>query len=92
MLKLDLVRGLLKAFPGVTKQDMTAVVDTLFDCMSEALTQGQAVEIRGIGRFKVKQRGARQGRNPKTEMSIDIPTRWTVHFRPGEDLSRLTNS
>ena len=92
MVKADLARDLLEAFPGITKQDMTAVVDTLFHSISEALTRGEAVEVRGVGRFRVKRRAPRKGRNPRTKAPIDVPTRWVVHFKPGEDLSRLTNS
>jgi integration host factor subunit beta len=92
MVKKDLVEDLVKAFPGITKGDMTTVVNTLFDSMAQGLLRGESVELRGLGRFKTKQRRARKGRNPKTEAPIDVPIHWVVHFRPGEDLTRRINS
>lgn len=92
MVKKDLVEDLVKAFPGITKGDMTTVVNTLFESMTQGLSRGESVELRGMGRFKTKQRRARKGRNPKTEAPIDVPIHWVVHFRPGEDLTRRINS
>jgi integration host factor subunit beta len=92
MVKKDLVEDLVRAFPGITKGDMTTVVNTLFESMAQGLLRGESVELRGVGRFKTKQRRARKGRNPKTEAPIDVPIHWVVHFRPGEDLTRRINS
>ncbi|MGD8513424.1 MAG: HU family DNA-binding protein [Deltaproteobacteria bacterium] len=91
MVKKDLVEDLVRAFPGITKGDMTTVVNTLFESMAQGLLAGESVELRGVGRFKIKQRRARKGRNPKTEAPIDVPIHWAVHFRPGEDLTRRIN-
>ena len=92
MVKKDLVENLVRAFPGITKDDMTTVVNTLFESMTQGLLRGESVELRGTGRFKTKQRRAGKGRNPKTEAPIDVPIHWVVHFRPGEDLTRRINS
>ncbi len=92
MVKKDLVEDLVRAFPGITKGDMTTVVNTLFESMAQGLLRGESVELRGLGRFKTKQRRARKGRNPKTEAPIDVPIHWVVHFRPGEDLTRRITS
>lgn len=92
MVKKDLVEDLVRAFPGITKDDMTTVVNTLFESMAQGLLRGESVELRGMGRFKTKQRRARTGKNPKTEAPIDVPIHWVVHFRPGEDLTRRINS
>ncbi len=91
MVKNDLVEDLVRAFPGITKRDMATVVNTLFESVAQGLARGEAVEVRGMGRFKTKQRRARKGRNPKTEAPIDVPIRWVVHFRPGEDVIRRIN-
>jgi integration host factor subunit beta len=92
MVKKDLVEDLARAFPGITKGDMTTVVNTLFESVAQGLLRGESVELRGMGRFKTKQRRARKGKNPKTEAPIDVPIHWVVHFRPGEDLTRRINS
>jgi integration host factor subunit beta len=88
MVKNDLVRDLVKAFPGITKRDMTTVVNTLFESMAQGLARGETVEVRGMGRFKTRRHKARRGRNPKTNAAVDVPIHWVVHFRPGEDLRR----
>lgn len=91
MVKRDLVEGLVNKFNGITKRDMTAVVDTLFETMAQTLTQGAAVEVRGVGRFRIKERRPIKGRNPKTEASVDIPRRWVVSFRPADSLTKRIN-
>jgi integration host factor subunit beta len=91
MVKHELVDALVKAFPGITKKDMSAVVDTLFGSMVQALRKGEAVEVRGIGRFKIKKRRSIEGRNPKTDTPVSVPTRWAVRFRPADSLIRQIN-
>jgi integration host factor subunit beta len=91
MVKGDLVQDLVKAFPGITKQDMTAVVDTLFESVAQALMRGEAVDVRDMGRLRVKERAPKKGRNPKTGASVEVPTRWEVHFKPATGLTNRIN-
>jgi len=91
MVKHELIDALVRAFPGVTKRDMSGVVDTLLDSMAQALMGGETVEVRGVGRFKVKERGPMAGRNPRTKTSVSVPTRWVVHFRAADSLIRRLN-
>ena len=91
MVKQDLTDALVKAFPGISKQDMLSVADTLFESMAQALMQGKIIDLRGVGRFKVKERPPAKGRNPKTETLLDIPRRWVVHYKPAESLNKRIN-
>jgi integration host factor subunit beta len=91
MVKQDLINSLVKAVPGISKQDMWTVVDALFESMAQALMQGETVELRGLGRFKIKERGPAKGRNPKTKTPIYMPKRWVVHYKPAESLSKRIN-
>jgi len=91
MVKHELVDALVRALPGITKQDMSGVVDTLFGSMAQALMGGEAVEVRGVGRFKVKERGPMAGRNPRTKAAVNVPARWVVHFRAADSLIRRMN-
>jgi len=91
MVKQDLINSLVKAFPGISKQDMWTVVDALFESMAQALMQGETIELRGLGRFKIKERGPAKGRNPKTKTPIYMPKRWVVHYKPAESLSERIN-
>jgi integration host factor subunit beta len=91
MVKQDLVNTLVKAFPGISKQDMLSVVDILFQSMAQALMRGKIIDLRGVGRFKTKERGPAKGRNPKTKTAVHMPKRWVVHFKPAESLSKRIN-
>ncbi|NVL90593.1 MAG: integration host factor subunit beta [Desulfobacterales bacterium] len=91
MVKQDLTNSLVKAFPGISKQDMLSVVDALFGSIEQALMRGEAIEMRGLGRFKIKERGPTKGRNPKTKTPVYIPKRWAVHFKPAETLTSRIN-
>ncbi len=82
----------MRSFPGIAKRDMADVVDSIFESIARALMQGEAVDLRGLGRFKIKRRDAIKGRNPKTGMYVDIPRRWAVHFRPSEKLTNYINT
>ena len=91
MVKQDLTDSLLREFPGISKQDMLSVVNTLFESMAQALMQGKIIDLRGVGRFKIKERAPAKGRNPKTEASVDIPKRWVVHYKPADSLGKRIN-
>jgi integration host factor subunit beta len=92
MVKQDLTNALVKAFPGVSKQDMLSVVNILFESMAQALMHGNIIDLRGVGRFRIKERRPAKGRNPKTKTAVYMPKRWVVHFKPAESLSKRINS
>jgi integration host factor subunit beta len=88
----DLIDSLAKAFPGITKRDMLAMVESLFESMAHALSRGETVEMRGLGRFKVKERDPGTARNPKTEKRVHMPKRWVVRFKAADSLIRDMNA
>ena len=59
--------------------------------MSEALSQGQRIEIRGFGSFSLHYRAPRTGRNPKTGETVQLPAKYVPHFKPGKDLREQVN-
>lgn len=63
-------------------------VESLLYRIGEALRSGEAVTLTGFGAFKVVERRARTGRNPKTGAPITIPARRAVTFAPGKDLRK----
>jgi integration host factor subunit beta len=91
MVKRELVNALVEAFPGISKQDMLTVVDAMFDSMAQAMMDGQTIDLRGVGRFKVKERKPAKGRNPKTMTPVYLPKRWVIHFKPADSLSKRIN-
>ena len=72
MTKSELVTLVAQRLPYVTREDAEIIVDTIFDSMVDALAQGEGIEIRGFGSFKVKDRRERESRNPKTGESLRI--------------------
>ena len=91
MVRQDLINLLTKEFDGITKRDMLTVVESFFESMAQSLSQGEAVEVRGLGRFQVKERGPVTGRNPKTDTPVHIPKRWVVRFKAAESLITQMN-
>ena len=57
----------------------------------ESLNQGEKIELRGFGSFRVRERGARRGRNPKTGEAVSIPAKRVPYFKPGKELKELIN-
>jgi integration host factor subunit beta len=72
-------------------KDTEIVVNTIFDAMTEALKQGERIEIRGFGSFQVKVREAREGRNPKTGEEVQIPAKRTPFFKVGKELKEMVD-
>ena len=83
MTKADLVEQVYEAIgPGVTKKDCGAVVDAFLNAIKQALADGQHIEIRGFGTFKVRSRRPRLARNPRTGASVRVPARQVPVFKP----------
>lgn len=86
MTKRDLVVR-ISSETGQIQQDVLTVVQKTLDYISEALAQGQTVELRNFGVFEVKLRKARIGRNPNApEADVPIPPRAVVKFKPGKEM------
>jgi nucleoid DNA-binding protein len=86
MLKRDLIDEITNNLEGFLKKDISQTLDIILETMSESLDEGRRVEIRGFGSFSVRQRKARQTKNPKTGKIMDIPPRKTLHFTMSKSL------
>lgn len=73
------------------KKDATKAVDGVLQAISEALQNGERVQLIGFGNFEVRERSARKGRNPQTGEEIDIPASKVPAFRPGKALKDSVN-
>jgi nucleoid DNA-binding protein len=69
------------------KGDVAAAVDSVLDSITEALQSNERVDIRGFGSFVVKDKKARQGRNPRTGETITIAAKRDAGFKPGKELT-----
>jgi DNA-binding protein HU-beta len=70
----------------LTKKDATKAVDAVFDAITEALKNGDKVQLIGFGNFEVRERAARKGRNPQTGEEIEIAASKVPAFKPGKAL------
>lgn len=68
---------------GLKQIHVKKVVQKTFDTITEALNQGQNIELRNFGIFKVRTRKGRMGRNPRTGAQVPIPDKKVVSFKPG---------
>ncbi len=62
------------------------MVNAVFDSMTDALAKGERIEIRGFGSFIVKQRAAREGRNPRTGAVVSVAAKKVPLFKVGKEL------
>jgi integration host factor subunit beta len=93
MTKSELIQLLANANPTLFHRDIERVVDTVFNEITNALTNGDRVEIRGFGAFSTKIRSARTGRNPRTGASVEVLEKFIPHFKTGKLLrDRLNGS
>ncbi|MDA2935006.1 integration host factor subunit beta [Acidobacteria bacterium AH-259-D05] len=76
----------------LTQKQAEVVVQTVLDSIVEALQSGERVELRGFGSFRLNERKARLGRNPKTGEGVQVPAKRVAHFRLGKELRELINS
>jgi integration host factor subunit beta len=90
MTKAELIERVAVA-TDVTKKQAETIVDTIFEAINRALKQGQKIELRGFGSFRLRERGARIGRNPKTGVKVNVPAKKIPYFKPGKELKELIN-
>lgn len=89
MNKADLVNKVADK-TGLKKKDAELAVNSMFECIEEALASGEKVQIIGFGTFETRSRSARSGRNPQTGETIEIPASTVPAFKPGNKLKELT--
>lgn len=85
MNKLELVEA-LREEAGITKNEAEVIVNMVFEEMSNAMANGDRVEIRGLCSFCVKQYKAYTGRNPKTGEKVEIKPKKLPFFKSGKEL------
>ena len=90
MNKAELIAA-IAAKTGDTKKGAEASVNAFVDVITEALREGDKVQLVGFGSFEVRKRAARKGRNPQTKEEIKIPASKAPVFKAGKALKDLVN-
>ena len=92
MTKSELIEILARRQGHLKSDDVDMAVKTLLEMMSNSLTEGDRIEIRGFGSFSLHFRPPRLGRNPKTGDSVALPGKYVPHFKPGKELRDRVNN
>jgi integration host factor subunit beta len=87
MTKKDIVLKITDT-TGIKQVDVKTIVQQTFDVIVESLMRNEKVELRNFGVFKIKERRARFGRNPRTGASVPVPPRKVVVFKPGLEMKQ----
>jgi integration host factor beta subunit len=77
---------------SLTKKETEQIVSIIFGSITDALSKGDKVELRGFGSFRIRHRGSREGRNPKTGMKVKIPPKKVPFFKAGKELKEMINN
>ncbi len=75
----------------IAKKDADAAVNATIDAITEALKNGDKIQLVGFGTFEVRERGARTGRDPRTNKEIAIPASKAPAFKAGKALKDIVN-
>jgi integration host factor subunit beta len=76
----------LSLMQKLPKSSAALLVDTIFDCLFQALSRDERIEIRGFGSFENRHYGARKGRNPRTGASVQVKAKRLPAFKVGKEL------
>ena len=86
MTKSELIALLASRYPQLAARDTDIAVKTVLDAMTQALVNGQRIEIRGFGSFSLSMRSSRIDRNPKSGEKVMVPAKQVPHFKAGKEL------
>ena len=81
----------IAAKAGLSKKQASEAFEVVINSITRSLKKGERVQLPGFGSFSVSRRDARQGRNPATGATIQIPASKSVRFKMGKDLKDTLN-
>lgn len=90
MTKADLVERVSDKIK-LNKKEAETVINALFASISDSLAEGGKVEIRGFGSFRIRERNARIGRNPRSGEKVDVPAKKVPFFTAGKGLKAMVD-
>ncbi|NNU15839.1 integration host factor subunit beta [Parvularcula sp. ZS-1/3] len=91
MIKSELIQILAEENPHLFAKDVERMVNVVFDEITDALCNGDRVELRGFGAFSVRHREARVGRNPRTGDTVEVEEKWAPFFKAGKEIRERIN-
>ena len=92
MTKSELIDQLAAEQGQLGYRDVELAVKEILESLTNALSSGERIEVRGFGSFTLHHRKARIGRNPKTGTSVYVPDKHVPHFKPGKELRQRVDN
>jgi integration host factor subunit beta len=86
MIKSELVEKIAEASPHLFQRDVEHIVNAILNEITDALSRGDRVELRGFGAFSVRNRSARVGRNPRSGTKVSVTEKCVPFFKTGKEL------
>ncbi|MGI9388159.1 MAG: integration host factor subunit beta [Methyloligellaceae bacterium] len=91
MIKSELVQKIATANQHLLHRDVERIVNVILDEITDALSRGDRVELRGFGAFTVKHRASRRGRNPRTGEPVFVEEKYVPFLKTGKELRERLN-
>lgn len=91
MTKAEIIDAIYEKVGGFSKKEAAEVVEAVFDTMKDALADGENIKISGFGKFIVRDKEERVGRNPRTGEPMPIRARRVVRFKKSMVLHGVLN-
>ena len=91
MNKSELIERIVDQHEHLAVEDVALAVKTMLEHMTQVLSSGQRIEVRGFGSFSLHYRAPRLGRNPKTGEAVELVGKYVPHFKPGKELRDRVN-
>ena len=92
MTKSELIEKISERQLQLPAKDVELAVKLMIGYLSDALSSGERIEIRGFGSFSLHYRKPRLGRNPKTGKSVQLAGKYVPHFKPGKEMRDRVNA
>lgn len=91
MNKSELIERIVDQHEHLEVEDVALAIKTMLEHMTQVLSSGQRIEVRGFGSFSLHYRAPRLGRNPKTGEAVELVGKYVPHFKPGKELRDRVN-
>jgi integration host factor subunit beta len=92
MIKSELIKAMTDAHPDLGANNITKIIDIIFNELTQALKSGKRIELRGFGSFSVRQRPESASRNPRNNIAITLSERSVIYFRIGKEFYDRVNN
>lgn len=92
MIKSELIDNISAKMTNLPEKKVTKGINLILQTMTDALSEGERIEIRGFGSFCLRHRLPRNAHNPKTGEKVVTEEKFSPHFKPGKELRERVNA